>query len=607
MKFFQWKNFILTVFLLKNRQEKALDSGPETGWITYHQLKMIARRIFSFRTHGQITYYTKLLMGMARSMLQYHTEAKKWFTQTTTLPASLDSATYPEADFGSDRDDLFQSPVDLGRLRIDVLSVVEYLHSGLPGIEISPTDREAFYRSPYTKMLLNRREWNLLSRYYPAEIIGQGMSGDAFLKLYETLITAPVDLCFASRYNLQLSYDLMAEVEDDQEVYLQRKLPELTSSNLVDLCRVIGDNHPTALTCLTAYNLALVCVYQALKDGYSSDNHTYLHLRQLRSSAVKYVLEHKEITNSHVHGIVSAGVDDNWWSQLLASLVKDNVIVVHQEEPPKPSSSRIIHSGSTRIYLYSKWAEEEIIGQALAHTTQNAARLQTAIKKPLPEFAQLRTNAGHALCDEQIEAMSSICNKAVTIISGRAGSGKSDLLQTINRLVERDAAKEEELFIHLQRILNPRKSMDAITKEAKKWVEEGSGSLTILGTSAQGNNVSDLARLLGAGAASFTMHSLFLKHHRNCPNYGFKQMSNNKVSTSVGGEASSVVENKCLFHGIKILIVEEGSLATPENLSKLLGLLALCAPELQRILIVGDSNQCAAVSGGKVICPRTII
>ena len=67
------------------------------------------------------------------------------------------------------------------------------------------------------------------------------------------------------------------------------------------------------------------------------------------------------------------------------------------------------------------------------------------------------------------------------------------------------------------------------------------------------------------------MHSLFLKHHRNCPNYGFKQMSNNSISTSIGG-TDNITENKCLFHGIKILIVEEGSLATPENLSKLLGM-----------------------------------
>ena len=356
-------------------------------------------------------------------------------------------------------------------MRIDVLSIVEFLHSGLPGIEISPTDREAFYRSPYTKMLLNRREWNLLSRYYPPEIIGPGMSGDAFLKLYETLITAPMDLCFASRYQLtpELNYDLMVEVEDEQEVYLKRRLPELASSNLVDLYQQIGDKHPAALQCLTAYNMALVCVYQALKDGYSSDNHTYMHLRQLRASAIKYVMEHKEITNSHVHGIVSAGVQDNWWSQLLASLVKDNIVVLHEETPPKQATGRVVHGGDTRIYLYSKWAEEEIIGQALAHVTQNAARLQNAIKKPLPDFAQLRTNAGHLLCDEQIEAVGSICKKAVTVISGRAGSGKSDLLQTINKLVDRQAEKEEQLFIQLQRILNPRKSADTVAKEAKKW------------------------------------------------------------------------------------------------------------------------------------------
>lgn len=48
---------------LSDEQEKALES-PETGWITYHQLKMIARRVFCFRSPSQpITFYTKLLMG----------------------------------------------------------------------------------------------------------------------------------------------------------------------------------------------------------------------------------------------------------------------------------------------------------------------------------------------------------------------------------------------------------------------------------------------------------------------------------------------------------------------------------------------------------------
>lgn len=125
----------------------------------------------------------------------------------------------------------------------------------------------------------------------------------------------------------------------------------------------------------------------------------------------------------------------------------------------------------------------------------------------------------------------------------------------------------------------------------------------MLGTSAQGNNVSDLSRLLGSGSTSFTMHRLFLKHHRCCPNYGFKNMSKQLGSTSLG--SADAPRDPCIFEGIKLLVVEEGSLASPESLAKLLGLLVMCAKELQRVLIVGDSNQCASVSGGKVMADLT--
>lgn len=456
-------------------QEEAFDK-EDVGlhWITYHQLKLIARRVYCFKKsdfNATPVYNESLLRAFAKFVLQHHEQTQAYFN------GSGDAASFPEADFSSDRDDLFQSPLELANVRISVMSVLEFMHTQA----VTEDDRNAFYRSPFTKMLLHRREWNLLSRYYPAEIIGPGMSIDAFQNLFRLITTAPVDLCFEYRaqYVHNVVYDLMVETEEE-ELYLRRPLPELSSSALVDLLSQ-DDKVPIAVESLTVYNMALVCVYQALKDGWNKDKHTFMHLRELRTSAIKYVQEHKEITSADVYGIVSAGVGDKWWSDLLSSLVEDHAAVVQAEHSPpnkngfampiKINTDRVVHTGETRVYLYGNWADEEIIAQSLGHVSKTAARLSNVLKQPLPKLEDLRTNAGHPLCNEQMAALNNIYNNGVTVVTGPGGSGKSDLLQTINDIVHIDKAQERKLYIGLNKILFPHKSLELITKEADKVIK----------------------------------------------------------------------------------------------------------------------------------------
>ena len=501
-------------------------------------------------------------------------------------------------------------------LSVDPMSVFEFMVTG-----VAKEACDMFYRNHHTKMMLYTSEWNLLSRYYPYDILGAGMSLEAFQDLHLQMTggssVGPIAFCYNKRSHI--TYDVVVKLERDERVFIKRHLPELDMEHLVD----VGSH--TNLSVLPQ-EIAMLCIYQALKNAYVKDKHSYVELSALRQRTLDYwqtVLKHLHpFTVATVSDILGSSALGTWWYDLLKKLHELKVIkcadrfVYGEASANMPTTIQ----GTSCVYLFTRWAYEQIVAEACSIVGENCASAAASggsrIKLAVP-VSSLKTNGGHALCPEQAAAVESVLNNPVTIVSGPAGSGKSDFLQCLSKFVDLKPDEQMDTLMELLISINPHKKRKDHEAEAKKMIEAdrlrgGKMSwLAILYTSLQSNNVSDLNKLAGAGRA-FTMHSLLLRHQLRCPNFGVKQRcgsldpmhgttSSSGTTSGTSSTLESYYEETCLFKNFRMVIIEEASLATDEGIALVLGALVMCAPNLERLVIIGDHNQCAAVSGGNVL------
>ena len=457
--------------------------------------------------------------------------------------------------------------------------------------KIAPNIHEMFYRDASVKMYLYTRQWNILSTYYPFEILGAGLSSVEFLQLFEKITNDPISLCF--NQSITIEYLTEMNIPDNEPMRIKRKLPELKMQHANHLC-----NKGQSFTVKDVDMVKLV-LYTTLKELIDKEKHTYIDFFTLFDACLK------TCKNYNLDERISKYPD---WLDRVIELSDQHIFHLTTKDRFK-----------ARIYLFEMYKHEVIIGKARAflfnksNALKENGRNPACVRKEIWEnrkqfITTLKSNRGHLLCDEQQAVLNSFMEKDVTVLKGPAGSGKTDCLQSIPYILEKTNVDTAAGFIDFlksigensQEFVNQAKFAPvADVDEANlNKIYPGAGgealnknlercSSSILATSVQGNNAADLNFLFRGNAS--TTHALLLKHYRLCPHHGLRglQMSEDDKKTA-----------KCPFDQIRVLLIEECSLYVPELAAKILGILVLCAKDFEKLLLVGDDGQLPSVSPG---------
>lgn len=116
-----------------------------------------------------------------------------------------------------------------------------------------------------------------------------------------------------------------------------------------------------------------------------------------------------------------------------------------------------------------------------------------------------KTFSGHPLCDEQQKAFHMIMNNPITVIDGKAGAGKTDLLFPLHEIYAPDE---------------------------------------IIACAWQGTNIARLAEMFPDSAR--TVHMTLYEHYNSCPR------SPSRKDKKIG-------EAHCRFEKCRILVIDEGT------------------------------------------------
>lgn len=434
-----------------------------------------------------------------------------------------------------------------------------------------PSDIQEFVlRNQHMKMLLHTDEWNILSKYYSYDLLGQGLSYENFLNLFETFKNDPLLLCF-EKLN-PIHYQISITVSEECSVIRSRTLPDLTFEMFLesrkDVAAYCKEKGHELKTTLGNYEFAMAAIYQTLKNESEKNKHIFVPLRELRLLCIENYKDAPRI----VYDLFVESYLSDTWRTLLDRLSEKTIIKIE---------------GGPNIYLFSNWAHEQIIAKVFAHLTRKNTKecirpqyLNTKERDQL--LCELKSKQGHLLCEEQVAVMKMFIDEPITVLNGPAGSGKSDFLKAIHdvchRIIINTTPPEEN-------VIAPN------APKKKKQATEPRG--TVMATSAQGNNASDLNKLFEGSA--FTTHKLLWAHHRTCPTNGFdaERIGEKTLNTMLGKD--------CIFSQVRVLIIEEASLYTPGLAAMILGLLGMCASFFEKVVIVGDHRQLNSVGEGNFL------
>lgn len=150
--------------------------------------------------------------------------------------------------------------------------------------------------------------------------------------------------------------------------------------------------------------------------------------KQRVAACIKYIL--KDIGNSEGHSWIKIEKLTQFVKKLVPEckdVYKDIINICRQEI--KESKPSFLYADDERVGLYSNYYAEMSIAKKLWNL-QNADNLYTDVDY---EKAIKDTNLqnGFELTDEQCEAVKSVLNNNVTIITGSAGAGKTSIIKAI--------------------------------------------------------------------------------------------------------------------------------------------------------------------------------
>jgi hypothetical protein len=185
-------------------------------------------------------------------------------------------------------------------------------------------------------------------------------------------------------------------------------------------------------------------------------------------------------------------------------------------------------------------------------------------KLTLMDFADMlkSTDSSIRICEEQQSVIEKFNSGFVIGISGAAGSGKSELVRTLIRIL---------LY---KRIWKNQIATNVNNKNKKE---------KIIVTSFQSVNVSEFTG--SDDIIAMTLHQLLFIHETQCIE-----------SPNCSAQNSGV----CIFNSVTTIFVEECGLVTPALLSRLLASVINCG-KLKRILFCGDKNQIKSISAGNLL------
>lgn len=615
----------------KPEDEKMFSSG----YTSFHSVRLICQQICKYAANGsgsnsEFGSNAPILDAVTlRKLVEFVLPADKKTSMLNYYQAEIISTTNPFETIGK----LADTPILIEKLNQFILS---------QGTDL----QELFFRNPHYKMWFYTKEWNTLIRYYHSEILGFGISLKDFLELYRILTTDPIVLCFEER--IPVFYAVEMKTGEDKFETILRKVPELTLKHLLQILKnytnkTIASRSQSQEIC----DIASLCLYQALCNIEEKEKHVYVHLARAQQETIRVAKDAKVHTD--VIDALSNFCTGQWWTEFLEKLEKQKIIVFDKLRK--------------NVYKHINWVREDIIALSLKRLylfsleKNKTSVINPEFMDPDPESSnrirQLKTERGHELCDEQLAALRSFIHNPVTIINGPAGSGKTDFLQSLhpvsNKMISSDKLLEASIdaLCHQQQhshqnakninqhqnahpshtiVIDNKQNIplkktttttnndrQTTTTTLKDDVLEAlkKQNTAILATSTQGNHASVLNRLFEDTGS--TTHKLLLRHFLSCDQFGIhsrvSQENHNTSTTSSNltslNSTKRPVEkektHKCPFADIRILIIEEASLYTPELAALVLGLLSICAPYFEKLIIVGDENQLPSINGGNFL------
>jgi energy-coupling factor transporter ATP-binding protein EcfA2 len=467
---------------------------------------------------------------------------------------------------------------------IPCASIEEYLDSkGVLGTNVR--------RSMHYKMFFRTKQWCALARYYHEDLIGAGISLDAFDQLYNALCTAPIALCFSPNIPVRAAVSVRvsniapskssspAPSSAPVSIVVEQSLPELTAMHLFDAMQYTAADSPTAATRTpTTTQIIAVCAYWAMHEFMGRTKSTYATVMELFHQTVSVMCTIPAIQTFY-EPLIAQSWTGPMWRDACKLLTTFRVI--------DTANDGALNVSTTLVCLREHKIWEHVIASSVHELVQRHRSVRPFELPAGTTFDTLTTAAGHALCDEQQVALRSVMDNAVTVISGPAGSGKSDLLRALTSLLASSTSNETAATIGNKELAPP-----------------------MIATSIQNNNAADLAGVFG-NMACFTSHSLLLMHQRLCASTAALANASavvpgvsNEFAESTSSSSSSragASKCRCMLQNVRVLVIEEASLYTPELAARVIGTLVLCAPNFSRLIILGDRNQLPSVDCGNFL------